>query len=330
MKKTWTRWMAAAGLALGAAVMTACSGSSSGGDGGGGAPTAATDDAATAKAEFWSKFGGGDIQGAMAAQKDMIAAFPSHSTDDELARLIGFAYLIGVGAPGGMPSSGMPSAGMPMMPDPSILSNSVHYAQLAVDNASDPHEKMYDTGFLGGFGYSVASFSGDTASMAKYSKMIDDVIQAIPGFGYLTKADVLAGAPAGTPDYAASLESYFRYFEVCTGKTLDRKNPDADALLTRPFAIDDPACGNSEKVPHNEQGALMNLADAMVKGGNADGARAVYTAIKKTEAFSTWSFASGVASVLDGDVSSRVALYAATNPQPARTVGLGCFGCHQR
>jgi hypothetical protein len=319
--RAWTKALAFVGFLAGA---TAGCSSSSSDDTTADAPQTSTNEAIEAKAEFWQKFGGGDLQGALTAQQKMIAAYPANPQDDELARLIGFAYLLGVGTANGPPTK----------PDPAALQNSIHYAQLAVDNAPTPAAKNYDSGFLGGFGYSVASFSGDTAAQENYRQLIENVTRSsIPAFGYLTRADVMAGAAKGSADFASSLESYFRFYEVCTGKQIDRKNPDPAALLTRPFVIDDPACGNSTKVPHNASGSLMNLADAMVKAGNIEGAKPVYAAIKRSEGFAGWnpSFAKVVDERLAGDLKARAAEYDKPgNPMTQPFIGVGCGGCHQR
>lgn len=326
--RTVTKALALFGLLAGVVIGTGCSSSTSDDDSAN-APAASsaaptTEEATQAKAEFWQKFGGGDIPGAMAAHKKMLDAFPAASHDDELARLIGFAYLLGVGT----------SDGPPAQPDPAVLQNSIRYAQLAVDNAPNPLAKTYDTGFLGGFGYSVANFSGDTTAQERYRQLIDGVVKSsIPAFGLLTQADVMTGSPKGSPDFETALEAYFRFYEVCTGKKLDRKTPDPKTLLARPFVIDDPACGNSAKVPHNASGSLMNFADTMVKSGNVDGARPIYAAIKQSEGFAGWSpsFAKAVDDRLGSDLKARAARYdGGGNPMAQPMIGVGCGGCHQR
>src|SRR5438132_430325 len=82
---------------------------------------------------------------------------------------------------------------------------------------------------------------------------------------HATRGDVMNSAALGSADFASSLESYFRFFETCTGTTIDRVHPDLTPVLARPFASSESSCTNWSHVPHGIQGFLFMLADALVK-----------------------------------------------------------------
>jgi hypothetical protein len=179
--------------------------------------------------------------------------------------------------------------------------------------------------------YAGARDPSDTASSNEARLILEGVIEELPAFGLLSRADIMVGPPKNTPDFALALESYFLFYEQCTGTKLDRERPDLASILVRPFADPSTTCTNWAHAPHAIQGTLLNFADALVKAGKVDAARPVYAIIKKSEGYDSWKFAAVVDERLGSDLNARAALYdGAGEPRAAPRIGVGCFGCHQR
>lgn len=309
--------MMVASVLLATGVAAGCSSSSSDTSANAPASTAA-DDATLAKQAFWTTLNAGDFHATMTAHERMIAAFEAHPEDDELARLIGFVYVLPI-----------EQGGADEATTRDLFGDAVRYAKLAVDIPHDPQRKLYNSAFWAGLTYTQAGFAGDAATEADARATLDEVVASMPAFGLLTRADVMIDSPVESPDFATGLESYFRFYEQCSGAKLDRARPDLTPVLNRPFADASSTCGNSAHAPHGVQGVLLNFADALVKNGQAEAARPVYETIQRSEGFATWPFASVVADRLASDLAARTTAYTSGDPRARPRIGAGCFSCHQ-
>ncbi len=310
--KMWIHAIAVAAVV--AAGVTGCSASST--------TEPADPQVTTAKSGFWDAFLNANTDAIVASRAEMITALDNHPGDPELARWIGFSAILPLAA-GGPP------------PDPSqlgaIMAESLKYTKMAFDLSSDPRKKTYNSDFYAGMLYNAAGLRNDQAGVDAARAMLENVVQEIPAFGYLSRGDIMVDQPKRTPDFALALESYFRFYEQCFGAKLDREHPDLSVVLKRPFADPDTTCTNWEHAPHGIQGALINFADSLVKAGKVDAARPVYAIVKQTEGFATWKYASVVDERLASDLAARAAAYDAPgDPRAQPRIGVGCFGCHQR
>ncbi len=313
--KTWVS------AALFVAAVAGCSSSSSNDDTS--AQNATGDaDLAKAKSDFWAAFTSGDVDATANARQGLIGVLATHPNDDQLARWIGFSGVLPMATATGPVDPAKAGA---------MMSEALQYLKTAVDVSSDPHARTYNSDFYAGMIYTRASFTSDQAAAEQARGMLQSVVDGIPAFGYLARADIMADAPKTSPDFALALESYFRFYEQCTGTKIDRDKPDLSAILKRPFADPDTACTNWEHAPHAIQGALVAFGDALVKGGKVDAARPVYAIVKQTEGFDTWKLAQAVDQRLSSDLAGRAASYDTRgDPTTKPHVGLGCFGCHEK
>jgi hypothetical protein len=211
------------------------------------------------------------------------------------------------------------------------LDEAVSWLEKAVEISRDYHVKTYNSGFLGGLVYSRGQRLGNAADAQRGRDLMEQLTREIPAFGYGTRGDVMNNNPYGTADWATALESYFRFFEVCTGTTIDRQNPDVSVVLRRPIVNPDSTCTNWSHAAHGIQGFLMMFADALVKNGQPAAARPVLQVIKQTDGFANWQFKSVVDERLAADLDARVLLYRNNDPaaQPPPLGAGGCLGCHQ-
>ncbi|MGH8031274.1 MAG: hypothetical protein ACREO8_02665 [Luteimonas sp.] len=283
-------------------------------------------EAAAAKAMYWNGLWTGQIDTVVSARERMIRATVAQPNDPELLSLIGVAYLTSVA---------QICCSTPAM-DPSQIPEFVQlsqgYLQAAFDNPStDEIGNLRRQGFLGGVTWALSAITDDPDTAQLGREHLAVAAHEIPDFGNLSIADPLRMAPLGNPDYAAAVEAFFRYFEYCSGTTLDRVQPDLTIALSMRSSPERPSCGNSFLSPHTAQGALFNFADALVKNQQPEAARGIYELIPKTKGYATWSpsYPLAVEERLTSDLVARAALYVDDDPESPR-VGVDCFGCHQR
>jgi len=277
-----------------------------------------------AKESFWDAVGSGDIDAVPPARDRMLAAFEKEREPDT-ARLIGMSYLLS-----------MAEQDKTRPPDLAAIDDAMtkggDYLDLATQlSAPDQARASWNSGFFGALLVSRGSFRSDEATIQRGRDMLASVAREIPSFGLLATADVMRDTAAGSNDFTRAVESYFQYYERCTGTTIDREHPDLAVVLKRPFADPHPSCGNEPHVPHNVQGGLFCFADSLVKANKVDAARPIYDLIEKTEGFDSWKYASLVDDRLSSDLAARAAAYqSGGNPRRQPAVGTDCFGCHQR
>jgi hypothetical protein len=285
--------------------------------------TTTPDEAEQAKQTFYEAMRSGNVETVIAAREGMEVAFAAHLDDDVLARLIGFAYVVPF-----VESIGTAPPDLPQIA--ASLASGVAFSEQAVALQSDPHLKTYNSAFYGGLLYSQAAMTNDQAAMQRARDTLDKVTREIPAFGFLTRGDVMRDAPRGSPDFATSLESYFRFYERCTGTAIDRAHPDLTPVLRRPFADPDSTCTNWDNAPYGIQGALLSFGDVLVKNGQPDAARGVYAIIPQTESYAGWPYRALADERLASDLAARAAQYETGDPRAQPRVGTSCFGCHQR
>jgi hypothetical protein len=299
-------------------------GSGSNGAGGG------TDANAQAKAEFWSSFGGGDMNGVVTAQSDLLSAFPSNSNDAETARLIGMSYL-------GLVSETTGQTSPPTQSEiPTYIENAGKYLLVATQVTDDPDERTWNSAFYAGIVFTGGNPNAppDPTQQADGRAMYQAVVDRFPVFGLFNRAAQLGRSAKASADFASALDSFFQAYAICTGTNVDRTSPDISSALTgasqMPSTLDEP-CGNLPHVPHNIQGEAFAFADMLVKNGQVDAARGVYQAIQQSDGYSTWAFSDEVGQRLSSDLTARAALY--DNPDSTTWPAIGasrCFACHER
>jgi hypothetical protein len=277
-----------------------------------------------AKAEFWNAFNGGDVAAVPAARDHLVATLDAHPTDDETPRLIGMSYALTQmeGTGGGAPA--IPQGGAPDM---------LKYLKMATEAPPDPDRKVWNYTFYGGVLWGQGSFTHDAASAEQGRQMLALTAQKFPIHGLYTEGSVYARSARLMDEFQTGLDAYYKAFEICTGKPLDRDRPDVSGMLHGPFP--DPVCGNMPKIPHNLQGELSLFADMLVKNLQPDAARAVFEAIKQSDDFASWSFAKQVDERLSEDLVARGAAFGdphgGNDPTKEPSIGASpCLGCHQR
>ena len=289
----------------------------------------AADQAAAAKDLFWTALRARRAEDIPAAREAMIAAFANRPDDDELPRWIGFGGAI-QGTPVDQGEGQMPEGPPDQAGQAERLDEAVAWLETAVAISRDPHVKTYNSGFLGGMLYNRGMQLGNAADAQRAREILDGLVRELPAFGYATRGDVMNRAAVGSADWATALESYFRFFEVCTGESIDRRNPDMTVVLRRPFASPDSTCGNWAHAAHGIQGFLVMFGDSLVKNGQPDAGRRVFELVPKTEGYASWQYKSIIDERLTADLVARAADFQTADQATAWGIPFGtdCFGCH--
>lgn len=95
--------------------------------------------------------------------------------------------------------------------------------------------------------------------------------------------------------------------------------------------VDFAVCRNTERVPHNNEGALMLFGDLYARVGDADSARTYYELALASPDSASWAYAGEARAVL-ADLDGRIARYLDDDPAndpPFMAEGpIACVSCH--
>jgi hypothetical protein len=270
-----------------------------------------------AKWEFWSAYHAGQIDNIPAARDHLIAAMNSDPQDDELPRLVGMSLLLttfeGSAMPNGNPMQATQQQGM--------------YLDQARQLAQAPYAKALDTILYSGYPFLLGQQQMNAQETQQAIDLMTQVQAQYPILGQFATATILLRAPRTSPYYAQAVEDYFRYYELCTGTTIDRTTPDLSAMQHGTTA--DLLCQSFSNVPHVVQGGLFLFGDVLVKNNQIEAARAVYQVIPQTDGFGTWKYADLVNQRLSSDLAARAAQYDPANANPPPLGASPCLACHE-
>lgn len=154
----------------------------------------------------------------------------------------------------------------------------------------------------------------DTNQVNEGLMILDQGIAAYPSFVLFSKLLVYADSPRESPEFQAAFDAVVANADACNQTPLD------------------PACTNAT-VPHNREGGLLFMGDALVKALKRDEAEATYTALTSEPGYATWQF-QAVATDRMQNLDARIALYSNTSttddPVAAWTATNQCALCHSQ
>ncbi|HEX4422343.1 MAG TPA: hypothetical protein VH165_30730 [Kofleriaceae bacterium] len=191
------------------------------------------------------------------------------------------------------------------------LAPATPYLEQGLAHLTDP----FYLGFDGGLLASVELSQGDVAdggprfATAVMNNQIATGLIAVIGDLHMQNA-------------AKALDDMYALLEDCNAGPLDRAGGDAAAYVAKQNAgmLAQRECYSGYHAPHGSPGELLILADLHAITGNADAARAYYSALKGATDYATWPLAPLVERRLSG-------------AQPADLAGAGvitstCATCH--
>ncbi len=154
-----------------------------------------------------------------------------------------------------------------------------------------------------------------------------------PEFNEFVVGFVLSNLPPKDPRFAEAVEAFWRNVDICFGVKSSRTDLDIRPFLklatqTGPKRV----CWNTAKVPHNLEGFLLAMGDALVKNGQPEIAKKVYGNIRHVPAFATWQYQSVLEErIRTADEWSRIFRTepdVAKHPEQLRGSAISCTVCH--
>jgi hypothetical protein len=128
----------------------------------------------------------------------------------------------------------------------------------------------------------------------------------------------------------------WRDIDVCVSGKVDRKDPDfAPYMRLETHEGPKRACWNSWIAPHNFEGFFLNMGDMLVKSGDPETARKIYTIAKLSPAYGEWPFRQVLEDHLrdaPGNVAAFNAQAAGGGDRPRMMFdsAINCVACHQK
>lgn len=160
--------------------------------------------------------------------------------------------------------------------------------------------------------------------------LIDQAVQIGPEVGLFQRMHTRRFAAADDTLTANAIEAGFQFWETCSGKKLDRNNPDFTGLVRPPTNTPGQSfCWGSARVPHGFEGTWLIFGDLLVKGGKLQAARRAYLNAQLGTNYSTWLHKSELEDRLRSDLAARAATYADRNPDHWASIGLPPYNCTQ-
>jgi hypothetical protein len=288
------------------------------------ASTQRTEAARQADQLFWKTLHDGDYDGIPKALEALKAAYLQSPADAENAAHIGFLHVWRLAERARLASLS------PSITDNAVLSR--RYFDEAV--ALNPAEARF-RGFQASMMLAEASIHQDEKLRRRGYYAMLDAVDAWPEFNLFTAGYVFSGQPADSPRFKEGLEMQWRTLDLCSGTTVDRRNPDFAAYMhlqtqEGPKRV----CWNSWIAPHNFEGFFLNMGDMLVKAGDAATARKIYANARLSPAYASWKYRP----VLEARIERAQANVAAFNAPRTGTEGdavmmgqarFACTGCHQ-
>jgi hypothetical protein len=282
--------------------------------------------------QFWTVFHGNDYGAIAGVQAALQAALEQDPGNVTLYGLLGATHFWHAGEYTRDPK-----------PDLNVLQQdlptAVQLFQKALDldyNAQHPNGYVYNDhipGFLGVTTVHAGQAAGDLNLIAKGDQVLDYSVYQFPEFNNFNRWAAHNADFRDSASYKKALDSLWQVLDDCTGGTIDRSNPDIKPFLYLQTAVGRKStCWSENKMaPHSFEGLILNLGNGLVKAGQIDAARIMYTNAQYAKNYSAWPYRQVLESIAASDLNARAALYAdnnAGNDPPLTVPGRSCVYCH--
>jgi hypothetical protein len=252
---------------------------------------------------FWKALDNGSVADRAAVTAALKTAVDQHPDEEEFALLHGLANVWRLGEP--LPSEATDQIG---------LIATVTAARAALERAYTlcPTDHRI-AAWLGPIIVNWGRALSDQASIDLGLKVLQRGIDAYPSFVLFSKVLVYADRPKSDPDFQQALAAI-----------------DANVNSCKPG---DPACGNTRRVPHNIEGAMVFLGDTYAKAGQKDRAVDRYQSTTKEATYAEWDYQTLLAdrlAMLDTRIKAFDTPDTADDPVSAWNDVNQCSICHKR
>jgi hypothetical protein len=289
------------------------------------ASTQRSDAARQADALFWSTLHGGDYAGVAKALDALKAAYLQTPGDADTAAHIGFMHVWRIAERARLATLS------PAITDDAVLSR--RYFDEAV--ALNPGEARFK-GFQASMMLAEASIHQDEKLRRRGYFTMLEAVDAWPEFNLFTAGYAFSGQPADSERFKQGLEMQWRTLDLCSGTTVDRRNPDFAAYM-RLQTLQGPkrVCWNSWIAPHNFEGFFLNMGDMVVKSGDWATAQKVYANARHSPTYASWPYRPALEARIEQAQANVAAFTAPPGPAAGDRVMMGqsrfaCMACHQK
>jgi hypothetical protein len=188
-------------------------------------------------------------------------------------------------------------------------------------------------GFLAAMTFQEGVVLRNEALRAEGVALLEEAIDAWPEFNYFTAGYMLSQFPADSEEFRLGLEYQWKNIDVCSGKIVDRGDPDFDSIQRRETLVGrQRVCWNSWIAPFNLEGFFLNVGDMMVKSGDWQAGIVAYESAKQSASYERWPYRA-VLEERVRDAEANVAAFQAVPPVPGKTIvfrsAYSCMVCHQ-
>ncbi len=111
--------------------------------------------------------------------------------------------------------------------------------------------------------------------------------------GFVEGWVLTAMLPPEHPAYEQAVEAYYETLDSCAGIRVPRSFPrlgEFGFYILAKKSKSETVCYNTNIAPHNVEGTLYGLGDALVKQGKLRQAKLVYESIRRVPAYPTWPY----------------------------------------
>jgi hypothetical protein len=290
------------------------------------ARSARTEAAERADALFWKTFHDGDYDGIPKALDAVKGAYLQGPDDAVSAAHVGFLHVWRIAERARL------SAIAPSITDDSSLARRYFSEALSLQ----PSEARYQ-GFLATTMLAEANIHKDERLRRRGYYAMFDAVDAWPEFNLFTAGYVFSNQPPESPQFKQGLEMQWRTVDLCSGNTVDRRNPDFTRFMQLETATGPKrVCWNSWIAPHNFEGFFLNMGDMLVKSGDWSTAQKIYANARLSSTYANWKYRAVLESRIEQAQANVAAFNAPTTAKAASDAVMmvqsrfACMGCHQQ
>jgi hypothetical protein len=278
-----------------------------------------------ADALFWQTLHTGNYEEISSALNALTGAYLADPSDAVTAAHIGWMHIWRLSESARLDKA--PST----ITDDAMLAR--RYFQEAVK--LNPRDARY-LGFLASATVVEGSIHQDEKLTRRGYYLLLDSIDAWPEFNLFTAGFTMSRQPASSVRFKQALEWQWQTLDLCVHQKVDRKDPSFANYMSRATTEGkNRVCWNSWIAPHNFEGFFLNMGDMLVKAGDWQTGRKIYSNAMLSPAYEQWRFREVLERRI-ANAQANVAVFNAPEPFPdkvhQRTMiasPFSCMGCHR-
>ncbi|MBL92992.1 MAG: hypothetical protein CMH56_14420 [Myxococcales bacterium] len=281
--------------------------------------------------QFWKVLQSGDYEQISSVEIPIKAAYLEQPRDPVLAAKLGFLHAWRV-----TERARLKEVGPDITDDLSMAQRYFHAA-----HRLEPDNPIYH-GFYAAYALADATIHDDPKRLTQAGLESRNAIRAWPEFNLFTFAYLTHALPYDDQRNADAVADLDDIIHRCIGDAPPSSASDfAQALDRSTHAPDERqrrACGNTDKVPFNIQGFMLNLGDTLVRQGDLERAQFVYETLQQTAEHAAWPFHAITETRLQ-NLQVNVGRFQKNPPRGTPYINptdramfhssIACVGCHQ-